>query len=35
MKTYLFENGMILQFDSLGAALEWAHKNGTRIVRVY
>lgn len=35
MKTYLFENGKELQFKSLGHALEWAHKNNTRIVRVY
>lgn len=35
MKTYEFENGMTLQFKSLGHALEYAHKNGTRIVRVY
>lgn len=35
MKTYEFENGMTLQFKSLGYALEYAHKNGTRIVRVY
>lgn len=35
MKTYLFENGITLQFKSLGHALEWAHKNNTRIVRVY
>ena len=35
MKTYLFENGKELQFLSLGCALEWAHKSGTRIVRVY
>ena len=35
MKTYLFENGKELQFESLGYALEWAHKHNTRIVRVY
>ena len=35
MKTYEFENGKELQFKSLGHALEYAHKNNTRIVRVY
>lgn len=34
MNTYLFENGQKLQFKSLGYALEYAHKNNTRIVRV-
>ena len=35
MKTYEFENGMTLIFKTLGYALEYAHKNNTRIVRVY
>ena len=35
MKTYEFKNGMILQFPSLGHALEYAHKHNTLIVRYY
>lgn len=34
MITYRFENGRELQFKSLGNALEYAHKNNTRIMRV-
>ena len=34
MQTYIFENGQQLQFKSLGFALEFAHNNNTRIVRV-
>ena len=34
MNTYIFENGKELQFKSLGHALEYAHKNNTRILRV-
>jgi hypothetical protein len=34
MQDYLFENGQQLQFKSLGFALEYAHKNNTRIIRV-
>lgn len=33
MITFDFENGVILQLKSLGHALEYAHKNNTRIVR--
>lgn len=33
MITFLFENGLQLQFKSLGYALEYAHKNNTRIVK--
>lgn len=33
--TFEFENGLTLQFASLGAALEYAHKHNTRIVRSY
>ena len=33
MIKFQFENGIIREFRSLGHALEWAHKNHTRIVR--
>ena len=33
---YEFENTLaVLYFESLGAALEYAHEHGTRIVRCY
>ena len=35
MLTFEFENGVIREFKSLGHALEWAHKNQTRIIRYY
>ena len=34
MKTFKFENGQILQFKSLGYALDYTHKNKTRILRI-
>lgn len=34
MTSYKFENGLTLQFKSLGYALDYAHKNNTRLVRV-
>lgn len=34
MQTYIFENGQQLEFKSLGYALDYAHKNNTRILRV-
>lgn len=30
---YLFENGDVRWFSSLGGALEYAHKNITRLLR--
>ena len=33
MIKFQFENGVVREFKSLGHALEWAHKNQTRIVR--
>lgn len=33
MIKFLFENGTTREFKSLGYALDWAHKNHTRIVR--
>jgi len=35
MITFEFENGITLQLKTLGDALEYAHKNNTRIVRSY
>lgn len=35
MFTFEFENGLTLQFKSLGHALEYAHKNNTRILHHY
>ena len=35
MLTFEFENGVILEFKSLGWALEYAHKNNIRIIRYY
>lgn len=29
-----FENGKVLEFKSLGYALDYAHKNNTRILRI-
>ncbi len=34
MILYRFENGQELEFKSLGYALDYAHKNNTRILRV-
>ena len=33
--TFEFENGKIFKFKTLGCALEYAHKNNTRLVRQY
>lgn len=35
MLTFEFENGVTKCCKSLGHALEWAHKNSTRIIRYY
>ena len=35
MIKFQFENGIIREFKSLGYALEWAHKNSTRVIRYY
>ena len=35
MITYEFENGHKQEFKSLGWALEYAHRNNTRIKREY
>lgn len=34
MMTFKFENNLTLDFPTLGHALEYAHKNNTRILRV-